>query len=340
MDRPLTLRQAVRHDCVVALIIDIASTSRTLGGEELRRWAESHTAFVSSEMQQLRPERDAVGQALRELGLRVIRFEDLGGRDETAERAYLDGVARSDVYIAIVGDRYGTMLPSGRSPTHEEFLEAKRRGRRISVWVARDDTNRQGHARDFVQEVQVFHTTGSFEGPADLARRVVERIGELAADDEAPWVKVGDAVLRADSIRDEGNRVRIEATVRDERVAHYLEERRPGQFGRDEIRITTQDRSGRASVEEIVTETRARSVRQMTIIASVEWADGFGDPMAAGTQGYSAEDLVELSLCAGLFGEPLPEQLGGLSFMAEPVDFLASLAGEALAEGSFEPIGT
>ncbi len=65
------------------------------------------------------------------------------------------------------------MLPSGRSPTHEEFLEAKRRERRITVWVARDGTNRQGHARDFVQEIQVFHTTASFEGPADLAYRVI-----------------------------------------------------------------------------------------------------------------------------------------------------------------------
>jgi hypothetical protein len=147
------------------------------------------------------------------------------------------------------------------------------------VWVSRDDTNGQGNARDFIQEVQVFHTTGSFDGPADLARRVAERIAEIAADDEARWIKVGAAVLRADSIRDEGSRVRIEATVRDERVAHYVEARRPGQFGREEIRITTQDRSGRAAVEEIVTEMRARSVRNITILASVEWADGFGDSM-------------------------------------------------------------
>jgi Domain of unknown function (DUF4062) len=42
------------------------------------------------------------------------------------------------VYVGIVGDRYGTMLASGRSPTHEEFLEAKRRGAaHIGVGVPR-----------------------------------------------------------------------------------------------------------------------------------------------------------------------------------------------------------
>jgi hypothetical protein len=38
-------------------------------------------------------------------GLSIVMFEDLGGRDEDAERAHLDGVARSDIYIGIIGDR-------------------------------------------------------------------------------------------------------------------------------------------------------------------------------------------------------------------------------------------
>ncbi len=187
----------------MALIVDTASSSRVLATEELRRWAEAHTAFISSEMQELRAERQALADALREIGMRVVMFEDLGGRDEEPERAYLDGVARADVYVGLVGDRYGRMLPSGRSPTHEEYREARARGKRISVWVAADGSERQGNARDLIEEVRVFHTTGSFTDPEDLARRVVERMAEIAADDESPWVKVGDALLRADAIRDE-----------------------------------------------------------------------------------------------------------------------------------------
>ena len=78
-------------------------------------------------MRELGPERRAVAAELSALGMRVVRFEDLGGRDDDAVTAYLDGVARSDVYLGVVADRYGTMLPSGRSPTHEEYREARRR---------------------------------------------------------------------------------------------------------------------------------------------------------------------------------------------------------------------
>src|ERR1700733_5205686 len=119
----------------MALLIDRASTSRRLGGDDLRSWAESHTAFISSEMSRLGPERETLAEALRHLGMSVVVFEDLGGRDEDAVTAYLDGVARSDVYIGIVGDRYGQMQASGRSPTHEEYLFAEQNGKRISFWV-------------------------------------------------------------------------------------------------------------------------------------------------------------------------------------------------------------
>lgn len=72
-------------------------------------------------MRELGPRRVVVADSLRDAGLSVVMFEDLGGRDEDAERAYLDGIARSNIYAGIIGDRYGTMLPSGRSATHEEL---------------------------------------------------------------------------------------------------------------------------------------------------------------------------------------------------------------------------
>jgi Domain of unknown function (DUF4062) len=324
---------AARQDERVTLIIDTASSSRRLSGEELRRWAEGHTAFISSEMSQLGAERDAVAARLRDLGMGVVMFEDLGGRDEDAVTAYLDGVARSDVYVGIVGDRYGRMQPSGRSATHEEYLFARERGKRISTWVATDDSNRQGNARDFVQEVKTFHTTGRFNGPDDLADRVLERIAEIAADDEAPWVKVGAAVFRASVIRDLGDRIEIEAEVRDGRVAHNLEGLRPDQWRRSsEVRITTNERSGMAKLEAVLSETRSASSRLMRIDAAVAWPDGFGDSSAAGTSRYSADDLTEIGVRAGLLGEQLPEALSNYEFMIDTSDPLAELDHQHLPE--------
>ena len=323
----------------MALIVDTASASPRLTGDDLRRWAENHSAFISSEMSQLQRERQAVAAALRDVGLRVVMFEDLGGRDETAERSYLDGVASSDIYIGIVGDRYGTMQPSGRSPTHDEYLHARQLGRRISVWVQRPGSDRQGNARDFVQEVQTFHTTGSFSEAGDLAARVADRIAEIAADDEAPWVKAGEAVLRADVIRDAGDTVEIESTVRDERVARYLNGLRARRLGQAEpIVITTADGSAAAQIQELVSETRSRSARRIKLRAVIDSRDSYGSSLDSGAQGYSADDLTEIGLRAGLFGEPVPERLGGLDFMVDPTDPLDPLRNVPIPEGSFGAI--
>jgi hypothetical protein len=70
------------------------------------------------------------------------------------------------------------------------------------------------------------------------------------------------------------------------------------------VRVATQDRSGGASVEEVVTEATSRSVRRIAVVASVEWADGSGDTLAGGAAGYSAEDLVEVGLSAPTTSPP------------------------------------
>lgn len=51
-------------------------------------------------------------------------------------------------------------LATGRSPTHDSYLEARRRGKRISAWLQSDASGRQGDAANFAQEVRAFHSTG------------------------------------------------------------------------------------------------------------------------------------------------------------------------------------
>jgi hypothetical protein len=308
------------------LIIDTTSATRRLGAEDFRRWAETRTVFLSSEMRDLGPLRARVAEALRDAGFSVVVFEDLGGRDEDAERAYLDGVARSDIYVGILADRYGTMLPSGRSPTHEEYLEARQRGKRISFWLAGDASGRQGNAMDFAQEIQTFHTTGQFSDVDDLARRLLQRLAEIAADDEAPWIKVGDACIRADAIRDEGKTMVVGAEVRDASVAGYLEGLRAGQWGRSsEVAIALAHRAGAGCVTNVVSEMRSASVRHLEITADVSWGEGRGGSMDAGTAGLSPDDLTEAGLRAGLLGEPLPSGLGPMDFMVDATDPLVEL---------------
>jgi len=330
-----------RHDVRVQLIVDTASAVRRLDAGEFARWAAGRTVFLSSEMHELGGLRRVVAGALRDAGFSVVLFEDLGGRDENAQRAYLDGVARSDLYVGVVAHRYGTMLPTGRSPTHEEYLEARRRGKRISFWLDRDGSRRQGNAADFVQEVQAFHTTGQFVDAEDLAHRLLERLAEIAADDEAPWVKVGNVCFRASRIRDEGTTVVILAEVRDADVAHVLEAMRPDGFHRGTpVPIVTARRSGEARITAVVTEMKTSSLHEVELTAEVSWADGHGGSMAASFNGLSPDDQTEIGLRAGLLGEPLPSQMDtNFGFMVDTSDPLAELAGSMLPLSAEEAVG-
>lgn len=325
----------------VRLLVDTASASRRLDPDTFARWAATRTVFLSSEMRALGALRRDVASALRAAGFSVVVFEDLGGRDEDAEQAYLDGVARSDIYVGVIADRYGTMLASGRSPTHEEYLEARRRGKRISFWLQRDASQRQGHAADFAQEVQAFHTTGQFVDAQDLATRLLQRLAEIAADDEAPWIKIADVCMRASSIRDEGSTIVVSAEVRDQEVVYALEQMRPDQFNRGQGRpIATGRSAGEARVTGVVIGTQASSVHEIELTAEVTWADGRGGSMEASFNGLSPDDQTEIGLRTGLLGEPLPGQLASsFGFMIDSSDPLAGLEAVSLPPAAEEAVG-
>jgi len=313
---------------------------RRLGADEFARWAEGRTVFLSSEMRDLGELRRIVAHALRDVGFSVVMFEDLGGRDENAERAYLDGVARSDIYVGIVSDRYGTMLASNRSPTHEEYLEARRRGKRISIWVESDGAHRQGNAVDLVQELQTFHTTGQFSDANDLARRLLERLAEIAADEEAPWVKVGDVCFRASRVRDEGSTIVISAEVRDADVADALEAMRPDTFNRrSECSIATGRRAGKGRVTGVVVETTMSSLREVELTAEVEWASGGGGSMESSFNGLTPDDQTEVGLRVALLGEPLPSELdNNFGLMIDTSDPLADMGTLMLSPSTEEGV--
>jgi hypothetical protein len=253
------------------LVVDRMSSARRLTDDELRTWAESQSVFISSVMAELATERRALASMIEGLGATPVLFEDFGGRDEGAQEAFLSGVARSDIYLGVVADRYGAMTPTGRSATHQEYREAVRLDKRISVWVRDESANRQGDARDFVEEVRVFHTTGSFTDTDDLVRRVRARLVEIAAEDLAPWVKLGVVVFRADRVTDHGTQVQVEATVRDPAAAEALAALRSDQWRRAEpVAFNDHITSRRVRVEGVTATRTARSSQGFIIELAVD----------------------------------------------------------------------
>jgi hypothetical protein len=107
------------------------------------------TVFISSVMAAFEPVRQAAREAVESLGMRPIMAESSGASAASAQRALLDDVARADVYLLILGERYGIPGESGLSPTEEEFEEALRR--RKPILVMRQDVEMEPRQRQLLE---------------------------------------------------------------------------------------------------------------------------------------------------------------------------------------------
>ena len=86
----------------------------------------------------------------------------------------------------------------------------------------------------------------SYRDIADLKTQVSERLRTIAAEDIAPWCKLGRVVFRAIEVEDHGNVLTVVGRVRDDAVARALEEAGGDKWNRSEnVRITYLGHIGR-----------------------------------------------------------------------------------------------
>jgi ATP-dependent DNA helicase RecG len=101
--------------------------------------------FVSSVQKELADERRAVKEfilhdpLLSRFADEVFLFEDLSARDRQPDDVYLSEVERCDVFIGILGSRYGWKNSEGKSPVELEFERAASAGCERLVFVKGDD---------------------------------------------------------------------------------------------------------------------------------------------------------------------------------------------------------
>ncbi len=303
---------------------------------DIRTWMTGQRVFVSSVIDSLRAERDAVASTIDEIGAHAVRFEDFGGRDQDPQAAYLNEVKSSHIYLGLLGDRYGHMLRSGFSATHEEYHCAREQGLRNSPWV-RESPDMDGHQRRFLDELRVFHVTGSFTTPDDLAAGVRRRLGELAAEALSPWCKLDRVIFRAESVTDRGAELVVVARVHSQDVAAALQAMARdsnGWRGGAEAQFTYSDRSLPVSVEAVETVTTAAAAREVKVKLRAREARsdvlGAGMSYRVGTSQYTPEDVTELAVRSTLFGEENP--LGGFGFAAGIGDLVGVLRSLELSE--------
>jgi hypothetical protein len=134
-----------------------------------------HIAFISSVQRDYGGMRDAAARGAEAYGLRVLMAERTAAGG-SARAALLDLVRQSDVFLLLVGGRYGDAAPGERSPTEEEFNEAVRAGLPIAAFV--EECEGEPRQEEFLRRVrgtwgEESNLTASFRNADDLRAQVV-----------------------------------------------------------------------------------------------------------------------------------------------------------------------
>jgi hypothetical protein len=296
-----------------AIKVDLAAVAVRPTEKELLSWSSSQRVFVSSVMAGMSDARLAAAKVIERMGAEPVLFERFGGRGDDAENAYVTEVASCDIYIGLMGARYGKRLaPRPYSATHLEFLQAQEHGLKISVWV---DTSAEldGPQHDFIEDIRGFFTTGSYGGLTELESGIADRLTQIAAEDLAPWCKLGPAMFRAQRLSDDGKKIRVAALIKDPDVRMAIERMRQRSWGqKTRTKFTWSGKCLVVSVDAVTVTITSTRTALLDIDLTVEAEQPGGTALTAGvltvavgTQ-YTGDDLAQLGLRASLFREPIP----------------------------------
>jgi hypothetical protein len=149
-----------------------------------------HRIFVSSTWQDLRDERAAVEKTLHRMRDTIFAgMEYFGSRPDKPKEVCLREVADSDVYIGIVGGRYGAIdSESNLSFTELEYLQARSKGLPCLIYIKEgaleDDSN--GKLRSFKDSLLQSHVVSFFQNADQLATMVSADLHNLLIEGHLP----------------------------------------------------------------------------------------------------------------------------------------------------------
>ena len=154
--------------------------------------------FISANQTELREERLAVKDVITSNAtLRgffdVFLFEDLPAKGKSAAATYLRHVTNSDVYVCILGQKYGDMGKDGLSATEREFRAFRKAkpGGEIMAFIkgaSTEDKNRDPGMQDFLKEVKASFIYKRFQNVDVLKTQVLNSLISFL-DDKGEYSK-------------------------------------------------------------------------------------------------------------------------------------------------------
>ena len=297
------------------LIVERGAAPIILEDAAFRHWMSGRRIFVSSVMDdEMTPARSAVRAWLTQWGAVPVMWEAITPRDQSAEGAYLDGVESSDLFLLLLGSRYGVPDATGYSPTHKEANRARERGipRLLFVLAHASDASRAGRLNDWLRELFTEVAGSRYADAIELCAQLEARLREFAAQQESLWLKLGPLVFpgRVTTQRGAGGAAfEVTARVRDGAVRRGLS----GLTGLGSRlradRLSWVDQTEPVVVEQVRMDTARTSESSLSVICRQASDRGNsiralgGIQFSAHGRTYAPHDQAELWARAAVFGE-------------------------------------
>lgn len=150
--------------------------------------------FISSTYKDLIPYRKAVLNALDKLKVAVKGMEVFGARTEEPIETCLSEVEKCEVFIGILGMRYGSIdEKTGKSFVQREYETAKEKSLAIRIYlidekkplippILTDFDESAKKLRDFKELLQKKHTIDFFQSPKDLVSKVEKDLEKIFSE--------------------------------------------------------------------------------------------------------------------------------------------------------------
>jgi hypothetical protein len=138
--------------------------------------------FISSVIKDFEEFRAAARDAIELMGHRAVMAEKFGARPYSSEVACVTEVQQADVYIVVLGKRYGFVTGECISVTEAEFNAARASVRPVLAFVQNDEM--EAEQERFAKRVQDYaggSFRASFSSPAELKDEVIKALRSLEA---------------------------------------------------------------------------------------------------------------------------------------------------------------
>jgi predicted HTH transcriptional regulator len=168
--------------------------------------------FISGVQNELKTERHAVKDLIIENHLlkdyfSVFLFEDVPAKSKSSKQIYLDEVIKSDIYLGLIGSKYGSTDTKGISATESEFLMAKKSGKNIFIYIkGKNNTQRDKKVQKFIQKIKNSergYTYKRFATIPELKDEVYNSLVDFLKDEGIAGKTIfGESICKEASLKD------------------------------------------------------------------------------------------------------------------------------------------